>query len=196
MSLLGLIFSIFMYNFAAIWSAVLEERTFDVAIFDHFPDIRKLKFSLFTSAIAYGQPEITLLSSTSCTFCKCKTRCRVETQFLIELAALYTLANHNGINSDDTLPFIIFVTPVSCDSSNRLWRQRLLLSQCSLWRHKKFYWASFDRWPAENAKYFAESFNDIVFIDISVFTACFAFVFFVYCRTPHCIKMFYIWFQN
>ena len=35
------------------------------------------------------------------------------------------------------MPFIIFLTPVSCDGSNRLWRQRLLLSPCSLWRHKQ-----------------------------------------------------------
>ena len=68
-------------------------------------------------------------------FCKRKTR--GETQFWIKLAALGTLANHNEINSDDTLPFIIFLTPVSCDGSNRLWRQRLLLSPCSLWRFKQ-----------------------------------------------------------
>ena len=65
-----------------------------------------------------------LQSRRSCTFCKHKTR--GETQFLIEPAALYTLTNHNEINSDDTLPFIIFLTTVSCDGSNRLWRQRLL----------------------------------------------------------------------
>ena len=67
-----------------------------------------------------------LQSYRSCTFCKRKTR--GETQSWIELAALCTLANHNEIKSDDTLPFIIFLTPVSCDGSNRLWRQRLLLS--------------------------------------------------------------------
>ena len=43
----------------------------------------------------------------------------------------------NERNSDDTLPFIIFLTTVSCDCSNRLWRQRLLLSSRSLWRHKQ-----------------------------------------------------------
>ena len=42
--------------------------------------------------------------------------------------ANYTLANHNKINSDDTLPSIIFFkTPFSCDDSNCLWCQRLLL---------------------------------------------------------------------
>ena len=41
------------------------------------------------------------------------------------------------MNSDDRLPFIIFLTPISCDGSNRLWRQRLLPSPCSLWRHKQ-----------------------------------------------------------
>ena len=35
------------------------------------------------------------------------------------------------------MPFIIFLQPVSCDGSNRLWRQRLLLSPCFLWRHKQ-----------------------------------------------------------
>ena len=76
-----------------------------------------------------------LQSYRSCTFCKRKTR--GETQFWIELAAPCTLANHNEINSDDTLPFIIFLTPVSCDGSNPLWRQHLLLSSCFLWRHKQ-----------------------------------------------------------
>ena len=71
----------------------------------------------------------------SCTFCKRKTR--GETQFWIELAAPCTPANHNEINSDDTLPSIIFFTPVSCDGLNCLWRQRLLLSPCSLRRHKQ-----------------------------------------------------------
>ena len=95
---------------------------------------------MVTSAVAYGWPDLTLWGCTSCRvtviilFCKRKTR--GETQFWIELAPC-TLANHNEINSDDTLPFIIFLTPVSCDSSNRLWRQRLLLSPCSLWRHKQ-----------------------------------------------------------
>ena len=69
----------------------------------------------------------------SCSFCKRKTR----GEFQIELAAPCTLANHNEITSDDTLPFIIFLTPVSCEGSNRLWHQRLLLSPCSLWRHKQ-----------------------------------------------------------
>ena len=41
------------------------------------------------------------------------------------------------MNSDHRLPFIIFLTPISCDGSNRLWRQRLLQSPCSLWRHKQ-----------------------------------------------------------
>ena len=71
----------------------------------------------------------------SCTFCKRKTR--GETQFWIELTAQYTLANNNEMNSDDGLPFIIFLTPISCDGSNGLWRQRLLPSSCSLWRHKQ-----------------------------------------------------------
>ena len=71
----------------------------------------------------------------SCTFCKRKTR--DETQFLIELQTPCTLANHNEINSDDTLPFIIFFTPASCFGLNRFWRKRLLLSTCFLWYHKQ-----------------------------------------------------------
>ena len=39
-------------------------------------------------------------------FFKHKTRGKM--QFWIELAAPYTLANHNKINSNNTLPFIIF----------------------------------------------------------------------------------------
>ena len=57
-----------------------------------------------------------LQSYRSCTFCKRKTR--GETQFWIELAAPCTLANYNEINSDDTMPFSIFLTPVSYDGSN------------------------------------------------------------------------------
>ena len=76
-----------------------------------------------------------LQSYRSCTFCKRKTR--GETQFWIEFAAPYTLANNNEMTSDDRLPFIIFLRSISCDGSNRLWRQRLLPSPCSLWRHKQ-----------------------------------------------------------
>ena len=91
--------------------------------------------------MAYGRPDVTLRSGTSCRvtvlvlFCKRKTR--GETQFWIELVVPCTLANQNEIKSDDTLPFIIVLTPVSCDDSNRLWHQRLLLSPYSLWRHKQ-----------------------------------------------------------
>ena len=55
----------------------------------------------------------------------------------IELAAPYTLANNNEMNSDDRLPFIIFLTPISCNGSNRLWHPHLLPSPCSLSRHKQ-----------------------------------------------------------
>ena len=50
-----------------------------------------------------------LQSYRSCTFCNRETR--GETQFWIELAAPCTFANDNEINSDDTLPFIIVLTP-------------------------------------------------------------------------------------
>ena len=130
---LGLIFKIDMQNFAAIRSAVLEKMTFEVAIFGNFPDIPELKLSLPSWVMEGGCDVVRLYvmqSYRSCTFCKHKTR--GETQCWIKLAAPCTLTNHNEINSDDTLPFIIFLIPVSCDGSNRLWRQRLLLSPCFL----------------------------------------------------------------
>ena len=135
---LDLIFSIVMLNFAVIRSAVLEKMTFEVAIFASFPDIPERKLSL-PSWVMEGGCDVAKLyvlqSYHSCTFCKRKNR--GETQFWIELAAPYTLANNNEMNSDDRLPFIIFLTPISCDCSNRLWRRRLLPSPCSLWRHKQ-----------------------------------------------------------
>ena len=130
---LGLIFLIVMLNFAAIRSAVLAKMTFEVDIFGSFPDIPERKLSL-PSWVMEGGCDVTKLyvlqSYRSCTFCKCKTR--GKTQFWIELAAPYTFANNNEMNSDDGLPLIIFLTPISCDGSNRLWRRRLLPSPCSL----------------------------------------------------------------
>ena len=127
-----------MLNFAAIRSAVLEKMTSEVAIFGSFPDIPERKLSL-PSWVMEGGCDVAKLyvlqSYRSCTFCKRKTR--GETQFWIELAAPYTLANNNEMNSDDRLTFIIFLTPFSCDGSNRLWRRRLLPSPCSLRRHKQ-----------------------------------------------------------
>ena len=163
-----------MQNFAAIRSAVLEKMTFKVAIFGSFPDIPELKLSLRFWKTGCDLVRLYVLQSyRSCTFCKHKTR--GETQFWIELAAPCTLASHNEINSDDTLPFIIFSTPVSFDGSNRLWRQRLLLSPCSLWRHKQALFGVIR--PLR----FTELLKDIVFIDISALTAHFVFGFFVYC---------------
>ena len=115
-----------MQNFVATRSGVLEKMTFKVAIFGSFPDIPERKLSL-PSWVMEGGCDVARLyvlqNYRSCTFCKPKTR--GETQFWIELAAPYTLANNNEMNSDDRLPFIIFLTPISCDGSNRLWRQRL-----------------------------------------------------------------------
>ena len=135
---LDLIFLIVMQNFAAIRSAVLEKMTFEVAIFSSFPDIPERKLSLPSWVMQCGCDVARLCvlqSYRSCTFWKRKTR--GETQFWIELAARYTLSNNNEMNSDDKLPFIIFLIPISCNGSNRLWRQRLLPSPCSLWRHKQ-----------------------------------------------------------
>ena len=115
-----------------------KKMTFEVAIFGSFPDIPERKLSLPPWVMEGGCDVARLYvlqSYRSCTFCKRKTR--GETQFWIELAAPYTLANNNEMNSDDRLPFIIFLTPISCDGSNRLWRQRLLPSPCFLWRHKQ-----------------------------------------------------------
>ena len=135
---LGLIFLIVVLNFAAIRSVVLEKMTFEVSIFGSFPDIPEPKLSL-PSWVKKGGCDVAKLyvlqSYRSCTFCKRKTR--GETQFWIELAAPYTLANNDEMNSNNRLPFIIFLTPISCDGSNRLWRRRLLPSPCSLWRHKQ-----------------------------------------------------------
>ena len=117
-----------------------------------------------------------------CSYIFCKRKTRDETQFLLELTAPCTLANNNEINSHDTLPFIIVLTSVSCDGSNRLWRQRFLLSPRSPRRHEQTLICVI--WPLTggNAERFAESLNDIVFIDFSAFTACLAFVFYiVYC---------------
>ena len=122
-----------MLNFAAIRSAVLDKMTFEVAIFGSFPDIPERKLSLPSSVMEGGcdvAKLYVLQSYRSCTFCKRKTR--GETQFWIELAAPYTLANNNEMNSDDRLPFIIFLTPISCNGSKRLWRRRLLPSLCRL----------------------------------------------------------------
>ena len=113
--------------------------TFEVAIFGSFPDVPKLKLSLPFWVICKAGCDVVRLyilqSYCSCTFCKRKTR--GETQFWIGLATPCTLSNDNEINSDQTLPFIIFLSPVCCDGSNRLWCQRSLLSPCSLWRHKQ-----------------------------------------------------------
>ena len=171
-----------MQNFAAIRSAILEKMAFEVrilVIFRIFPNQNcHFRRSIRTTGCDVVRLYV-LQSYRSCTFCKRKTR--GETQFWIKLAAPSTFANHNEINSDDTLPFIIFLTPVSCDGSNRLWRQRLLLSPCYLWRHKQILIGVIRPLAGGNAKRFAESLNDIVFIDISAFTAYFALGFFVYC---------------
>ena len=127
-----------MQNFAAIRSAVLEKMTFEVAIFGNFPDIPELKLSLPPEHMAGRMLRLLAVRLAELPFLYFfKRKTRGETQFWIELAALCTLVNHNEINSDDTLPFIIFLTPVSCDGSNCLWCQRLLLSPCTLWRHKQ-----------------------------------------------------------
>ena len=147
--------------------------------FGSFPDISERKLSL-PSWVMEGGCDVARLyvlqSNRSCTIYKRKTR--GETQFLIELAAPYTLANNNEMNSDDIFPFIIFLTPVSCDGSNRLWRRRLLPSPCPLWRHKQMLVGLIRPLAGKNAEGFAESLNDIFLIDIYAFTAYFSFRFF------------------
>ena len=88
-----------MQNFAVIRLAVLQKMTFEVAIFGSFPDIPERKLSL-PSCVMEGGCDVlrlyVLQSYRSCTFCKRKTR--GETQFWIELAAPYTLANKIEMN--------------------------------------------------------------------------------------------------
>ena len=116
---------------------------FEVAIFGNFPDIPELKLSLPLS-IWTAACDI-LRRSTSCRvtvlvlFVSVKPEARRE--FWIELAVPYTLANHNKINSDDTLPFIIFFK-----TSFSRWLKSPLASPlkccyqpCSQWRHKKVF---------------------------------------------------------
>ena len=136
-----------------------------------------------------------LQSYRSCTLCKRKTR--GETQFWIKLAAPCTLANHNEINSDDTLPFIIFLTPVSCDGSNRLWGQRLLLSPCSLWRHKQTLIGRIRPLAGRKCRTFRRVIERYRFHRYICFHCVFCVrVFFVYCfvrrEWPYCTKTVFI----
>ena len=111
--------------------------------FDNFLDkcIPKLKLSLplkYIGGRMWRWVEVRLAELPFLLFCKHKTR--GEKQFWIELAAPYTLANRNEIKPDDTLPSIIFSTPVSCDGSNCPLAFTLVAiadSPCSLWRHKQ-----------------------------------------------------------
>ena len=91
-----------MQNFAAIRSAVLEKMTFEIAIlvvFRIFPNGNCHFLSGLWKAVCDVARLYILQSYRSCTFCKRKIR--DETQFWIELAAPYTLANNNEINSED-----------------------------------------------------------------------------------------------
>ena len=138
-------------NFAAIRSAVLEKMSLKLlflVVFWIFPNWNCHFRSGLWKAWCDVVRLYVLQSYHSCSFCKRKTR--VETQFWIELTASCTFANQNEINSGDTLPFIIFLTHVSCDGSNHLWHQRLLLSPCSLWRHKQMLFGVI--WPLTSGK--------------------------------------------
>ena len=123
---LSLIYLIVMQNFATIRSAVFQKMTFEVTILVIFRIFLNWNCRFRRSVWAAGCDVVKLYvlqSYRSCTFCKRITR--GETQFWIELAP-YTHGNHNDINSDD-LPFIISIIPVTCDGSNLLWCQGLLL---------------------------------------------------------------------
>ena len=180
-----------MQNFAAIRNTKSRSRemTFGVAIFGSFPDIPELKLSL-PSWVMEGRmwrcKMYVLQSYHSCTFCKHKTR--GETQFWIELAVPCTLANQNEINSD----IIIFLPPslamARIASGVNAWCYRHVFYDVINKRNS----ASFGRLPAENAERFVESLNDFVFIDISAFTAYFAFRFFVYCFFSNRVTISYI----
>ena len=98
---------------------------FEVAIFVNFAEL-KLSFRHRVRTARCDIVKLYVLQSYhSSTFCKRKTRGKM--QFWIEDAAQYILANRNEINSDNILPFIIFSTPNSWDGLNRLWRRCLLL---------------------------------------------------------------------
>ena len=119
-----------------------------------------------------------LQSYRSCTFCKRKTR--GETQFWIEFAAPRTLTNHNEINSDYTLPFIIFLIHVSCDGSNRLWRQRLLI-----YRHvsyyilnKRYLVASQRKMPNVSPSHWTILFSSISLLSLCILCSGFCILFF------------------
>ena len=105
---LGLIFWIVMQNFTAIGSAVLKKMMFEVVIFGNLLDIPKLKLWVMGGRMRRCKA-VHLAELSFCTFCKPKTR--GETQFWIELAATCSLDNHNEVNSNYTLPFIILLSP-------------------------------------------------------------------------------------
>ena len=88
------------------------------------------------------------------------------------------IANRNEIHSDDR--YTIYRLLNTCFMR---WFESPLASGLVATSHvsyhviNKRYSAPFGHEPAEIAERFAESLNDIVFIDIFAFTTCFAFVF-------------------
>ena len=129
-----------------------------------------------------------LQSYRSCIFCKRKTRS--ETQFWIELAAPCT--HHNEINSDDTLPFIIFLTLVSCDGSNSLWRQHLLLSPCPLCCHKQTLFGVIRPLTGGKCRTFRRVIERFCFHRYLCFHCIFCVCFFVYCFFTNRVTISYL----
>ena len=70
-------------------------------------------------------------------------------------------------NSDNILPFIILITPISCDDSNPLWR--LAFPKTSL---KHDVDDMIDHQLMDISEEFTELWNVIIFVDFSAFTVC------------------------
>ena len=106
---LGFIFEIFMQNFSAIRSTILEKITFEVAIFGNFPDIPKRKLSRPPEHLIgwmWRWVEVSLADLPFLYFLWAVNQTRDAV--LYRPCSSVHLSNHNKINSDDTLPFIIF----------------------------------------------------------------------------------------
>ena len=122
-----------------------------------------------------------LQSYCCCTFCMRKTG--GKTQYWIQLVAPCTLANYNEIHCNYTSSFLTFLTLVSCDGSNRLWRLLTFVAIAIFPMSSKsnsirrYLAASRRKMPNASPSHWTISF----FIDITVFTSYFAFGFFVYC---------------
>ena len=161
------IFHIVIQNFFAIRSAVLEKMTMEVDTFVYSRN------EIVISAQIYGDPDVKL---NLCAFC------RVTIPVLcinVEVQVRRSFWFHSQLS-----PYSLIMMKLNSDDIYHLskdrFRERLespLASTLIATSHVPLTSLK----PAENAERSAESWNDIVYIDASAFTACFAFVFLVYC---------------